>query len=306
MHCYKIAGQAFLLPYLNTNLAQFENDGDSCFENSTGSIWQLYLDDEDISFSQAKLYSGTKGWVGGAVRQVEAWSTLSGILLRVSDGSDFYIASDGQAILRIDEFSQQDEGGDKPPSSLSSLEREIILGPALVLALALNETWSLHASAAVFTGLSIAFLGESGQGKSTLAAYLGSQNWLRLTDDILPVRETENGMDALPHFPQLKLPADAQPVFNFPEQLPLDKLVLLREADVDDTPAISLLPPTQAIQVLLGHTAGTRLFTPELLEKHLHFSAHVAERVPVYQLTYPHDKKKLPFVKELLEEICSA
>ena len=135
---------------------------------------------------------------------------------------------------------------------------------------------------------------------------MGNQeNWKRLADDILPANATDEGIQLYPHFPQLKIPPDKQPGLNFPEILPLDKICLLNAVEKDAPPKINLLPKNQAIQALLSHTAGTRLFTPELLAKHLHFSAKVAQQVPVYRLDYPHRKNALPFAKNLLEKICS-
>lgn len=290
MPCYKLAEQVFFFPYQIVGLECFTT-------NCRKSDEPVFL---PAPLAQV-LSCHTVGWVGGEDRRVETWSAPPGTLLKISDGSDFYIAPDGEVIVCMDRRLENNQS----ISTLSDLDREILIGPVLVLALSMRGTWSLHASAAMFNNEITAFLGESGQGKSTLAAYLDCTNWDRVADDILPATLETSGVRVWPHFPQLKLPSDKQPGLNFPEQLPLDKLCLLKAVDADIAPAISLLPPNQAIQVLLAHTAGTRLFTPDLLEKHLRFSAHVAENTPVYQLTYPHDKTKLPLVKELLEEICS-
>ena len=101
-----------------------------------------------------------------------------GMLLKVEGCGEFFIALHGETICKRD-----------PEGDLTRLEREVILGPALVLALALRGIWSLHASAAMFQDQTTVFLGESGQGKSTLAAYLSnSPGWRLVADDILPVK----------------------------------------------------------------------------------------------------------------------
>jgi hypothetical protein len=157
----------------------------------------------------------------------------------------------------------------------------------------------------MYQNTTIAFVGESGQGKSTLAAYLStSSNWHLVADDILPVRMNAGGVNALPHFPQLKLPIEAQPGPGLPEHLPLTKLCVLTSAGQDTMPELRLLPPNLAIQALLRHIAGTRMFTPEMLGKHLSFCSLAASQVSVYELTYPHRKDILPRVKELLENLC--
>jgi hypothetical protein len=79
---------------------------------------------------------------------------------------------------------------------------------------------------------------------------------------------------------------------------------MLSNAGENEMPALERLPASQAIQAYLGHTAGTRLFAPDLLGKHLAFCSQAAERVPVYRLTYPHRWDALPIVKGLLENLC--
>jgi hypothetical protein len=198
-----------------------------------------------------------------------------------------------------------DQGRIRSSAVLSGLDQEILLGPALVLALALRDIWSFHASAAMFKQKTFVVLGESGQGKSTLAAYLSkNSDWNLVADDILPTKLIADEVSVLPHFPQLKLPANAQPGANLPECLPLAKVCVLKSVAQDAIPELELLPPGLAVQMFLRHTAGTRMFTPEMLGQHLSFCSRAASRVPVYQLSYPHRRDALPQVKELLESIC--
>jgi hypothetical protein len=234
------------------------------------------------------------GWVGRTERLVQVYDTQSGMLLKVEGANEFLITPGGETITKIG-----------TPEDLSPLDREIICGPALVLALALRDVWSLHASSARFKGQTIAFLGESGQGKSTLAAYLAKYNgWQLVADDILPVTAGSSSVQAWPRFPQLKLPLEAQPGVNLPEQLPLDKIVLLCPAGLDETPGVEIQSTGEAVKVLLAHTAGTRLFDPHLLGKHLEFCTRSAALLPVYKLVYPRRWDSLPVIKELLEGLC--
>jgi hypothetical protein len=80
----------------------------------------------------------------------------------------------------------------------------------------------------------VAFVVESGQGKSTLAAFLGNGDdpaWHQLADDLLPVTLVPDSPDvtALPHFPQLKLPVHTQPALGMPEQMPLAAVYVLEQ-----------------------------------------------------------------------------
>ena len=241
------------------------------------------------------LSSSTVGWVGEQQRQVQVWAARNGTLLKVSGGSDFFISADGRCINRSQSDLQE----------VTGLDREILLGPALVLALVARGIWSLHASAAIFKNNLCIFLGESGQGKSTLAAYLSqSVGWRLISDDILPVKIDSNGVNVLPHFPQLKLPTDAQPAVGLPEVLPLKTICVLTHAEPSQMPELQLLSTAQTVQSLLSHMAGTRMFNASLLAKHMEFSAQVAKQIPAYRLIHPHRRDTLPLVREFLEKLC--
>jgi hypothetical protein len=255
------------------------------------------IEPEEISFALPAahtLINRTLGWVGGEQRLVECWSAPPGWLLKVAGGCDVYIGAEGRSIVRLEAVDP-------------SLDMEILAGPALVLALALRGVWCLHASAGLFEQQLTVFLGESGQGKSTLARSLSAlerSKWSLVADDILPVRMDTKGLLALPRFPQLKLPVQAQPGTGLPELLHVDRVCVLAKAGKDETPALQSLPPKEAVQALLRHTAGTRMFDPDLLASHLVFCTQAAKQAPVFQLIYPHRKDAIPQVKEMMEGTC--
>jgi hypothetical protein len=295
MPYYRPAGQDFYFFHPVPELEPFELTG----TEQAAFVPRLFLKNKYIPGSSVPppltLSCKTVGWVGGEQREVESWSAPPGTILKVAGGSDFYIAPGGQAIVRADETKE-----------MTDLDREILVGPALVLALALRGTWCLHASAARMGEATVAFLGESGQGKSTLAASLADTNspdWCLVADDILPVTMDSTGVYVWPHFPQLKLPLDAQPGPGLPERLPLNRICVLTQADKDDSPDLQLLPRAKAVQTLLSHTAGARLFDPALLAGHLAFCGEVVGQVPVYRLMYPHRRDALRTVKHLLESL---
>lgn len=234
------------------------------------------------------------GYVNGKNCQVEIWSEPTGVFIRVEGSCDFCIESGGQRISR--------PGKENDP--IQGLDREVLLGPALVLALAMRATWSLHASAVRLNGKTIALLGESGYGKSTLAGFLGRSGLQRVADDILPVTGEANGVLAWPHFPQLKLPPEEQPALSLPENLPLNVICLLAPAGTKETPHLESISVSDAVTALLSHTAGTRLFWPELLSAHLAFCTQAAGQLAAYRLIYPHRQDGLPLVKEIFESLC--
>ncbi len=245
-------------------------------------------------FQSPGFVSSVEGWVAGLQRGVEVYGGAGDYLLKIEECGEYYITHYGESIGKWNQ-----------PRELSRLDREILLGPVIVFALALKNVWSLHASAAGYGQNVIAFLGESGMGKSTLAAYL-SQNagWRLVADDILPVTGRPDGLAAYPHFPQLKLSPSAQPGVGLPERLPLDMIFELSPVASDALPEFKQLPLEQAVRVLLSHTAGTRLFDDTLLEAHLAFCAQAVESTPVYRLKYPHSRDALPKVKDMLESLC--
>ena len=59
--------------------------------------------------SKQILYCRIQSWIGEKERQVETWKTPSGILLKVSGGSDFHISSDGSSITCIDNSKESDK-----------------------------------------------------------------------------------------------------------------------------------------------------------------------------------------------------
>ncbi len=282
MSNYRIAGQDFYFPFPIPELQSFERK-DGATDEAAPFVPPSFLGNE--------LISRTQGWVGGKQRNVETWSAPPGVLLKVGGAGDFYIAPAGDAILPVNDWP------------ISNLDRETLVGPALVLALAMRGVWSLHASAVMRQGRVFAFLGESGRGKSTLAAYLsgGGRGWIRVADDILPVTASSSRVEAWPRFPQLKVAPEAQPGLHLPDSIPIGGFFVLTEAE---SPALELLPRGRALQVIVSHIASARLFDERLLAKHLESCADVARQAPVYELAYPRKMEALAAVKNLLESRC--
>jgi len=241
------------------------------------------------------------GWIGNEWRQVRARANGQGYELDIEGVGTLFVAGDGKAI-RTDKVA---------PSCEQRLLEEALLGPALILALALDGAFCLHASAAAIDGRAVAFLGDSGSGKSTLAHYLGarrSEGWQLVADDILPVAAAAQGLDVLPHFPQLKMPPDRQPAEGQPERLPLAAIVLLDETRAPDGAEIGAerLRSSQGMLALVRHTVAARLFDQALLARHLGFCADAALMVPVWRLGYPHRRELLPRVAGMVADCMGA
>jgi hypothetical protein len=254
---------------------------------SAGPAWP-----EEIPPAQT-LLSRAEGWVAGQDRLVEVWSAGAGWLVRVGGCRDLYVSPGGRAILPA-------AGGPE----LTAFEQEVALGPPVVLALALRGVWCFHASAIQHAGRVAAFSGVSGAGKSTLAAFINRQPAVqRVSDDILPIALEDGAVQALPHFPQLKLPPEEQPGLHLPEWLPLSALYLL-----DEQPelSISAYGQKEAALGLIRHTVAARLFDRELLARHLAFCGQASAVLPVRRLAYPRRFDALPDVWQAVKDDLAA
>jgi hypothetical protein len=176
---------------------------------------------------------------------------------------------------------------------------DLLLGPVLVLALALQQRWGLHGGAVIQQGSAIVFLGESGFGKSTIAAWLSAPDsaMQRLADDIVPV--AMNGLlHSLPPFPQFNLPGAQQYVDSTP--IAVEQIYVL-EPGTENTPVTHDLPAGTAALAVARHTLLARLFPESLLAKHFKFCAQVAETTDVAALEYPHTQQSLDMLKQIIE-----
>jgi hypothetical protein len=230
---------------------------------------------------------------------VDCRRAAEGYALRITDVATFWVAADGRFIL----LTERDERC--PPELLLTA---VVTAP-MVLALALQGIFCLHVSAVRAQERLIAFAGESGVGKSTLAHFLGldsGNGWERIIDDILPVWMDERGqIMALPHFPQLKVAEEYQPVHLVPAEMPLDAIYVLEEEGQDVQEAVVQAAPLEgqaATLAMIQHTAGARLFDRNLLAEHLSFCAACTAVIPVSSLRYPRRRASLPLVQAALRQ----
>jgi hypothetical protein len=242
-----------------------------------------------------RTYSlNVNGYLGSGHRQITCYASPDSYQLSITGVGEFMMVPSHHSL-----------SWSKAKGSDNRIFEEALFGPAFILYLALRDTWCLHASAVTRHDRAVAFMGDSGRGKSTLAAFLaGREGWQRIADDILPITASPAGVTASPHFPQLKLPLKAHPSPDLPAQIPLAAVYLLERPDPedDDQTAVRLEPLSryQATLALIGHTVAARLFDKTLLARHTHFCADAV--VPVYRLTYPHRYELLSQIAALIEE----
>jgi hypothetical protein len=111
---------------------------------------------------------------------------------------------------------------DPVPGVNEQVLRLFILGPILGMLIHQRRLLVLHASTVAVANSAVAFLGESGMGKSTLVASLYTRDHAIVADDLTPVQVDTDSPLVFPGFPRIKLLPDAITFLgNAPEALPL-------------------------------------------------------------------------------------
>ena len=87
--------------------------------------------------------------------------------------------------------------------------RHLLLDQVLPVLASNGPANGLHASAVLIEGGAVAFVGETGCGKSTLAAFFAAAGHSVITDDCLMLEQGPNGLRAVPTYPSLRLWEDA-------------------------------------------------------------------------------------------------
>lgn len=261
-------------------------------------------------------------------RDMSPKRALDGVATPELNGSQYCFLSDGAVDLRWPDLADYTVSSDGreivcrvAAGAPSESWQTYLLGPVLSFALLKNGVEPLHATAVEVNGHAVGFLGESGQGKSTLAAGLLQRGHRLLTDDLLVLREREGAFWAYPGPARIKL---------FPDQardLPGDygagvsmnpftsKLVIpLRATHFQKTAAplqvlyvlhspekrlrsaihISKLRPRNAFLELLKHTFNRVFVTPDRIRRQFGLLTDLATKVPIRRVSYARDLANLP------------
>jgi hypothetical protein len=214
----------------------------------------------------------------------------------------------------------------------SSAFDSYLLGPALSFALLKQGIEPLHATTVVVDGEALGILGDSGYGKSTLAASFITAGGRLLTDDLQVIGRHQDVLLAYPGPPRLKLfRTVAEKVLRITNGVALDspfapKLVItlkarqrcghpvpLRALYVLGPPApkagtrvtLTRLSGRRAFVELVRNTFNTTIVDRQRMERQLSWCAHLAARVPVIHVSYPRRWQVLPDVRELILEDAS-
>ena len=201
--------------------------------------------------------------------------------------------------------------------TLAAVEDEAMLAYLLVDALAFSMVrlgWEpLHATAVATDRGVAAFLGNSGTGKSTLAAAFVQTGCRLVTDDMLILTRDASRWFAQPGPPRIKLyremarrifgtddggiPMNAvtekliirlNAVHTMHSSAGLSRLYMLINVDQPATSDIVMerLSPARAFPAMLANTAAHYPPEPDRLRRQLEFAAHLVGTVPVKTLGY--------------------
>ena len=241
-----------------------------------------------------------------------------GYLLRFPELADFSISDDALAVAC-----------QPAPGVSRDACQHLYLNQVLPLVLSKQGKLVFHASAVQIDGGAVAILGESGRGKSTLAASFAASGSPFLTDDGLVVEPSGKGFRILPSHPSIRLWQDSQEALIGPEGKAAPPLAYTAKARLlagpglafcaqarplrrafflgEGNASVATFEPLSAAQALMEWVKHSFLLDPKArpaLASHFDSVAALAGRVRCFRLDYPRRFEELPRLRqEILRQI---
>ena len=261
---------------------------------------------ETAAFHEWTLPDGTE-WTS-FYRQGSAY------LLRFPGLADFEVSSDGSNV----------QGWPVPGVSPQTVEH-LHLNQVLPLALSRQGQLVLHGSAIDVGGRGVAFVGESGRGKSTLAASFATSGGRFLTDDGLHLQWVSGVCQIIPSHPSIRLWEDSQseltsantiaaPALDFTskarllagadiafcvDSLPLRRVYFLGTGDAESV-AIEVMKPAAALIELLRNSFLLDIDERHMLALHFDELCRLANLPIYYHLDYRRRYEDLSYVRDAI------
>lgn len=259
---------------------------------------------------QTTLPDGSE-WLSMAKRGSE-------FVLRFADMADFVISSDRRRIKCYPH----------PDTPVETI-RHLLLDQVFPYLLISHDQLALHAGAVVINSEAVAFLGESGQGKSTLCASFGHLGSQLIGDDCLLLKKKNEKVFCLPGYPVVRLwdqsvsALFSEPIVspvshysrkhhlntrenNIPvatEPIPLKKIYLLAPLDpsVDkDQIVITQIAPNEAFKHLLNSSFRLNIYDQNEIRDEFNLISHILSSSPISRLSFPHEFAVLPQVHQAI------
>jgi hypothetical protein len=186
----------------------------------------------------------------------------------------------------------------------------------------------LHATTVAINEGAVAFIGDSGYGKSTLGAAFCLRGHRILTDDLLTVKEEGHGFYGYPGRSRIRLLPETAKVLlegrvndmspdpysrklaipldepqTAAEALPLTAIYVVRPGRVASTAkrvTIRALRQRRAFLCMIANTCNPIAREPERLARLFHLSTRLCARLPVKSLSYPRELSRLPEVVDAI------
>jgi hypothetical protein len=240
----------------------------------------------------------------------------TGYLLRFPDFADFSISSDGHEVTAY-----------PVPGVSKQTVDHLYLNQVLPLALGRQGKLVFHASAVVIGDGAVAFMGESGKGKSTLAASFATRGFRFLTDDGLMLEANGSGYQVMPSHPSIRLWQDSEaaliapdtptaPALEFTSKSrflagesipfcdtprPLRRVYFLGDGSA---PAITFqrMKPAEALIELVKHSFLVDIEKRELLAAHFDQLSRLAGLPIYFRLDYPRRYEDLAAMRQAIIE----
>jgi hypothetical protein len=246
----------------------------------------------------------------------EFFRTDRGYLLRFPDLADFAVTADGNKVV----------AHPAPGTDEVTLEH-LYINQLVPLAMSRQGRPAYHASVVTVAGGAVAFLGNTGAGKSTLAASFALRDSAFLTDDALLIEESDDGCKVVPSHPSLRLWDDsvealvdadspqADPIsYSTKTRLLAGKALAYSEASLplraafvlcgEDSPAIRVeaLGGLDRYMAWINNSFLLDIEDPELLARHFEWTHRISSAVPTFSLDYPRDYGILPDVHDVIRQ----
>jgi hypothetical protein len=239
---------------------------------------------------------------------------------------DFLLRFPGYADFSVNSAATQVCCWPVPNVSQATLDH-LFANQVLQLAISQRGTLVLHGSAVRLGQGVIGFLGESGRGKSTLAAHFATAGAPFLTDDGLFVDLSQPSVIVFPGHKSLRLWADSEAQFvgsgaervglaeftqkgrllanrklrHSAEPCTLKCLYMLEKNDATRV-TIGALPVAAAFIRLVTHSFLLDTGSPHAMKRHFCQLDDLLKRVPVFSLDYPRDYAQLDEVRARIVE----
>ena len=240
--------------------------------------------------------------------------TEAGYLLRFPELADFQLDWSG---TRVQAWAA-------PGVSEATLQH-LYLNQVLPLALSKQGKLVLHGSAVEIGDKSVAFIGKSGRGKSTLAASFATSGFRFLTDDGLLLDWLNGDCRVMPSHPSIRLWEDSQnalvgedvqfaPPLQFTnkarflagrdivfchEARPLRKVYFLGEGLAPQL-QLERMKPVDALVELIKNSFLLDIDEREMLASHFDAVFRLAALPIYYRLDYPRNYEDLPSVRNAI------